>query len=91
MKKSHKNVQGFRCAEYWRCENSTAVMSDGSGLINLRQSHRPDSQTCVTMDDVTLDASDEKCPVENQVCCKDPDFTVKKCPPGGKTSNQKGV
>ena len=36
---------------------------------------------CVDLKTVTLDASDEKCPKSNQVCCKNPDLEIKLCLP----------
>ena len=84
-------MQGFSCAEYWRCEGKDRpVLSDGcakDGVINLtdleikkiidlRSSER---RSCVRAENITLDASDTKCPGENQVCCKNPDLEAELC------------
>ena len=37
-------------------------------------------RVCVDLKTVTLDASDEKCPKSNQVCCKNPDLEIELCP-----------
>ena len=75
--------------EYWRCEGKQNVKSDGLGcgftnLIELEESVdlRKSSENCVNVNDVvTLDASDTKCPESNQICCKNPDFTARRCDP----------
>merc|ERR1711936_1077265 len=70
---------GYVCAPVWTCRNNT-IITDGKGLIDVRSSLGPDDDQCGLVSG-TLDLSDKKCEDfgRDHVCCKKPDFRVKKC------------
>merc|ERR1712110_626618 len=70
---------GYVCAPVWTCRNNT-VITDGKGLIDVRTSLDRDDRQCGVVSG-TLDLSDKKCSDagRDHVCCKKPDFRIKKC------------
>jgi len=73
---------GYVCAPVWTCTNNT-VITDGKGLIDVRTSLTLGNQQQCGVVSGTLDLSDKKCSDagRDHVCCKKPDFRVKKCDP----------
>merc|ERR1712025_537137 len=65
---------GYACAPSVTCQNST-IITWGRGLIDLRTSDR----TCARKGGI-IDVSDTKCDKTDYVCCRRPNFKVKKCP-----------
>jgi len=67
--------EGFACADPWTCTENRTIITDGKGLIDVRQA---------SAGVFTLDASDRKCDNENKICCQRPNFRAP--PPGEPTS-----
>jgi len=55
--------EGYSCANAWNCNENQTIITDGKGLIDVRSAT-----------DFTLDLSDTKCPDEDQICCRRPNF-----------------
>jgi len=61
--------EGFACADPWTCTENRTIITDGKGLIDVRQA---------SIGVFTLDASDRKCDNENKICCQRPNFRAKR-------------
>jgi len=61
--------EGFACADPWTCTENRTIITDGKGLIDVRQA---------SLGVFTLDASDRKCDNENKICCQRPNFRAKR-------------
>jgi len=67
LKCSDYASEGYSCANAWNCNENNTIITDEKGLIDVR-----------SVTDFTLDLSDSKCPVEDQICCKKPNFRVER-------------
>jgi len=66
---SYYRREGYSCANPWNCNENRTIITDGKGLIDVRQAPL-----------FTLDISDSKCEKTNQICCKRPNFRVPEPP-----------
>merc|ERR1712130_1044232 len=57
LKCSDYASEGYSCANAWNCNDNNTIITDGKGLIDARSAS-----------DFTLDLSDSKCDVEDQIC-----------------------
>jgi len=82
---------GFVCAPVWTCRNNT-IITDGKGLIDVRASSLEEEENQCGRLSGTLDVTDKKCDKYDHVCCKKPNFRIKKCDdiirPGERITNQ---
>jgi len=56
---------GYECVPYTQCDTDGTIITDGAGLIDIRNDFGPDNA---------------KCPGSLDVCCKDPDFVPPPAP-----------
>ena len=73
---------GFRCVPPHVCSSGT-IVTDGKNLIDIRTSDTNatvlESNQCCAEIKGTLDVSDTKCEKASDICCQNPDFTMKTC------------
>jgi len=70
---------GYKCANTWNCRNNT-IITDGKGLIDVRTASPEEEENKCGVISGILDVTDKLCEKPEQVCCKRPNFKIKKCP-----------
>lgn len=60
---------GYECVPFYQCHNGT-IITDGAGLLDPRMVKIENGYA-------SLAPELSKCPGATEVCCKDPDFTIK--------------
>merc|ERR1711936_178583 len=60
---------GYECVPFYQCHNGT-IITDGAGLLDPRM-------VKIENGFASLAPELSKCPGATEVCCKDPDFTIK--------------
>ena len=68
---------GFRCVPTHVCLNRT-IISDGQRLIDIRTTDDVSNNCCAEIQGV-VDVSESKCDRVVDVCCRDPDVSLKTC------------